>query len=658
MVLLSSVEAYQQDRLGLLKRSEPLREPTGLRSWIDIPLGLEDYRHCASTFACNKDDQNFDMRGLSRIGFPNPTINLEIQGIGDFYSQARSPVASYSSGTSNDCNSAGTSTVDSTEDASLSSYLMDGNVRAMLKKVTVNEGVLNQTIQSLGGGEKGLKELMAYIMAWVKEQNGENCDKLFLSQNLEKLNPPQMNPTFGFAPSLANNIPTCNLTLGTAACDQRSDNLRRTFDTVQSSDDTQDLNQVIQCSKSRRLMVEGEVDSSYRADAYPRQGTFLNARGSVSEDFHSTKLESNMTNPSPIDAVVLQGMSSELGTLTQQAPCSQFGLSFNPGQNELNRTLAASTRAARRNRLSRQRQSVQQSHRRSPTSGTTVTSGGCGLWSASPPALDFMNTRWNHPGTQMPLGASVKSEKKGNTTDMLTFLLQKELRPSDVGNLGRIILPKKEAEVHLPILALREGVSLLMEDFDSGYCWNIRYRFWPNNKSRMYLLENTGEFVKSHHLKEGDLLILYRNEQGNYVLRGKKKVPSETRVAYGSQHRTAHSLACRFSEGIPNKIEESFKDRDFGGGLTETASGKLKIEVKAEPLVVQPSTDGDKFEDVMSNIGSSFATEGPLQPLERFPSLNLDFPLDEIMAGIPKEEDNDLTIEPHMDSKVKTEPAG
>jgi hypothetical protein len=41
----------------------------------------------------------------------------------------------------------------------------------------------------------------------------------------------------------------------------------------------------------------------------------------------------------------------------------------------------------------------------------------------------------------------------------------------------------------------------------------------------MYLLEITGDFVKAHHLQEGDLLIMYRNvQQGNYVVRGEKKV--------------------------------------------------------------------------------------------------------------------------------------
>ncbi|CAK9875381.1 unnamed protein product [Sphagnum jensenii] len=125
-------------------------------------------------------------------------------------------------------------------------------------------------------------------------------------------------------------------------------------------------------------------------------------------------------------------------------------------------------------------------------------------------------------------GTSRREQQEGNNMDALVFLLHKELRPSDVSNLGRIVLPKKEAEYHLPFLQAREGMSLAMEDFDSGKIWTFRYRFWPNNKSRMYLLEITGDFVKAHNLQEGDLLILYRNAlQGNYVVRGEKHIVLE-----------------------------------------------------------------------------------------------------------------------------------
>nr|POE55137.1 b3 domain-containing transcription factor fus3 [Quercus suber]POE55138.1 b3 domain-containing transcription factor fus3 [Quercus suber] len=48
----------------------------------------------------------------------------------------------------------------------------------------------------------------------------------------------------------------------------------------------------------------------------------------------------------------------------------------------------------------------------------------------------------------------------------LRFLFQKELRNSDVSSLRRMILPKKAAEAHLPILDSKEGILINMDDLD------------------------------------------------------------------------------------------------------------------------------------------------------------------------------------------------
>nr|BAD42433.1 ABI-3 homolog [Psophocarpus tetragonolobus] len=105
----------------------------------------------------------------------------------------------------------------------------------------------------------------------------------------------------------------------------------------------------------------------------------------------------------------------------------------------------------------------------------------------------------------------------------LRFLLQKVLKQSDVGSLGRIVLPKKEAETHLPELEARDGISITMEDIGTSRVWNMRYRYWPNNKSRMYLLENTGDFVRANGLQEGDFIVIYSDVKcGKYMIRGVK----------------------------------------------------------------------------------------------------------------------------------------
>ncbi|XP_077242212.1 B3 domain-containing transcription factor LEC2-like isoform X2 [Tasmannia lanceolata] len=98
----------------------------------------------------------------------------------------------------------------------------------------------------------------------------------------------------------------------------------------------------------------------------------------------------------------------------------------------------------------------------------------------------------------------------------LSFLLQKELRNSDVSSLGRIVLPKRDAEANLPFLLVKEGIQIPVRDTDSPSVWIMRYRYWPNNKSRMYVLENTGDFVKQYDLKSGDYVMFYQDE-GNHL---------------------------------------------------------------------------------------------------------------------------------------------
>ncbi|OMO76390.1 hypothetical protein CCACVL1_15696 [Corchorus capsularis] len=97
----------------------------------------------------------------------------------------------------------------------------------------------------------------------------------------------------------------------------------------------------------------------------------------------------------------------------------------------------------------------------------------------------------------------------------LRVLLKKELKNSDVGSLGRIVLPKREAEVNLPTLSDKEGIQVIFKDVYSDQFWSLRYKFWLNNKSRMYVLENTGDFVRQNGLEMGDSLTLYDDESKN-----------------------------------------------------------------------------------------------------------------------------------------------
>ncbi|OWM70713.1 B3 domain-containing transcription factor FUS3 [Punica granatum] len=110
----------------------------------------------------------------------------------------------------------------------------------------------------------------------------------------------------------------------------------------------------------------------------------------------------------------------------------------------------------------------------------------------------------------------------------LRFLFEKELKNSDVGSLRRMILPKKAAEAHLPVLESKEGIPISMHDIDGLHVWSFKYRFWPNNNSRMYVLENTGDFVNTHGLQLGDFIMVYQDDENqNYVIQARKASDEE-----------------------------------------------------------------------------------------------------------------------------------
>nr|WDY36101.1 fusca 3 [Paeonia rockii] len=105
----------------------------------------------------------------------------------------------------------------------------------------------------------------------------------------------------------------------------------------------------------------------------------------------------------------------------------------------------------------------------------------------------------------------------------LRYLFEKELQNSDVSGLRRMVLPKKAAEAYMPFLESKEGFIMTVGDYDGIHVWSFKYRYWPNNNSRMYVLENTGDFVKYHGLVPGDVVVMYQDVQTfNYVVQAKK----------------------------------------------------------------------------------------------------------------------------------------
>ncbi|KAL3740074.1 hypothetical protein ACJRO7_021365 [Eucalyptus globulus] len=167
---------------------------------------------------------------------------------------------------------------------------------------------------------------------------------------------------------------------------------------------------------------------------------------------------------------------------------------------------AWATKAARKRRKMARQRSLDLHRKGSSASSTTNAS-------ASPSSNGVISSK--HPMDDQTLENNGREDERTffmPDGKRLRMLFKKELKNSDVGCLGRIVLPKREAEENLPIIPDKEGIQLVIRDVYSPHEWILRYRYWSNNNSRMYLFENTGELVRQNGLDIGDSITFYEDE--------------------------------------------------------------------------------------------------------------------------------------------------
>ncbi|CAN1142050.1 B3 domain-containing transcription repressor VAL2 [Linum perenne] len=120
-------------------------------------------------------------------------------------------------------------------------------------------------------------------------------------------------------------------------------------------------------------------------------------------------------------------------------------------------------------------------------------------------------------------------------------LFEKVLSASDAGRIGRLVLPKACAEAYFPPISQPEGIPLRIQDV-KGKEWVFQFRFWPNNNSRMYVLEGVTPCIQSMQLEAGDTVIFARMDPEGKLVMGFRKA-SNSFIVQGSNdaHLTAMS---------------------------------------------------------------------------------------------------------------------
>ncbi|KAL5562056.1 hypothetical protein UlMin_031803 [Ulmus minor] len=421
-----------------------------------------------------------------------------------------------------------------------------------LRNVKIKKATVEFAAGKLGGGKEGNKELLKLILDWVKTNQIQK-------KRLKDASPFQVSNQLPLDTSTPNPNPNpdTNLNFGSA---------------MPESNPNQNQNPVCYGQPPWVSNTQAAVNT-VPLQTYPSQAMFVPNTNNylypqAQSEYHTIEQTQSwppsqfMAAPAPApyapfaDSNLYQAPSPHAQAFPGYG--GQYPYQYGLGD-PLVRLRTSATKEARKKRMARQRRSLthhrhhhhhhnNQRHHQNltldqhamlnaadncttpqPQSGSWVfwptIGGGTPVQSQAVPAIQSEPPMVQPADRQAPQAAQNNRDRRQGwkPENNLRFLLQKVLKQSDVGSLGRIVLPKKEAETHLPELEVRDGIAIAMEDIGTSQVWNMRYRYWPNNKSRMYLLENTGDFVKANGLQEGDFIVIYSDIKcGKYLIRGVK----------------------------------------------------------------------------------------------------------------------------------------
>ncbi|KAL6570899.1 hypothetical protein OROGR_000449 [Orobanche gracilis] len=130
---------------------------------------------------------------------------------------------------------------------------------------------------------------------------------------------------------------------------------------------------------------------------------------------------------------------------------------------------------------------------------------------------DFLR---NKQGFQMEVGRLNPWSVQTDGGFSCTLLFQKELTPSDVGKLNRLVIPKRYAVKHFPKVSESSEQQensdvgqLQLEFYDMQMSlWKFRYCYWKSSQSFVFT-RGWNRFVKEKGLRANDTIAFYTCER-------------------------------------------------------------------------------------------------------------------------------------------------
>ncbi|XP_060195977.1 B3 domain-containing protein Os07g0563300-like isoform X1 [Lycium barbarum] len=188
----------------------------------------------------------------------------------------------------------------------------------------------------------------------------------------------------------------------------------------------------------------------------------------------------------------------------------------------------------------------------------------------------------------------------GDSNSVITPLFEKMLSASDAGRIGRLVLPKKCAEAYFPPISNPEGLPLKMQDL-KGKEWLFQFRFWPNNNSRMYVLEGVTPCIQSMQLQAGDIVTFSRIEPEGKLVMGCRKASTITADQGSEACSSGNGVAAngnistkstKFSEEVPaNSTKKGFSSITHVAAADSTSA---RAETKVSDDLVKESLGNNR----------------------------------------------------------------
>ncbi|XVF31292.1 hypothetical protein REPUB_Repub16aG0133400 [Reevesia pubescens] len=130
--------------------------------------------------------------------------------------------------------------------------------------------------------------------------------------------------------------------------------------------------------------------------------------------------------------------------------------------------------------------------------------------------MDFLKARSRNAKVEIDLNSVGTCSNKGVTCKQL---FQKELTPSDVGKLNRLVIPKKYAVKYFPSVSGSEKENVeggASQDNDAELVfydkfmrlWKFRYCYWNSSQSFVFT-RGWNRFLKEKDLKANDVISFY-----------------------------------------------------------------------------------------------------------------------------------------------------